>query len=88
MLAPLDLPVLRVMRGNVDLLDQKALEVFRVPLDLLAVEPEEPRYLAPKDLGGPLVLLDPRAIKASKVLLDPLVLPEQMVNPDPRAIMV
>ena len=88
MLVPPDLLGLRAMRVNADLPDQKALEVFRVPLDLLAVEPEEPRYLAPKDLGAPLVLLDPRVIKAFKVLLDPLVPPGQMVNPDPRAIMV
>ena len=87
-LVPLDLPGLRAMLVNVDLPDQKALEVFKVPLDRLAVALEEPRYLAPKDLGDLLVLLDPRAIKASKVLLDPLVLPEQMVNPDQRAIMV
>jgi len=88
MLVPLALPDLRAMLGNVDLPDQKALGVFRGPLDLLAVELEEPRYLAPKDLGALLVLLGLRAIKVSKVLLDPLVLPEQMVNPDPRAIMV
>ena len=87
-LVPLDLPDLRVMLVNADLPDRKALEVFRGPLDLRAVELEEPRYLAPKDLG---VLLDPldqkvipdlRVTMAFKVLLAP---PEQMVNQDPRA---
>lgn len=88
MLVPLDLPGLRAMRGSVDLPDQKALEVFRVPLDLLAVELEEPRYLAPKDLGVLLALLDLKVTMVFRVLPDLLVPPEQMVNQDPRAIMV
>jgi hypothetical protein len=82
------LPDLRAMRGSVDLPDQKALEVFRVPLDLLAVELEEPRYLAPKDLGVLLALLDLKVTMVFRVLPDLLVPPEQMVNQDPRAIMV
>ena len=82
---------LRAMLVNVDPPDQKAPEVFRVPLDLLVVELEEPRYLAPKDL---LVQLDLRENKESRVLLDLrenkesrvlLAQPEQMVNQDPRA---
>jgi len=88
MLVPLDLPGLRAMRGSVDLLDRKALGVFRVPLDLLEAELEEPRYLAPKDLEDLLVPLD---LKVTMVFRGPpnlLVPPEQMVNPDPRAIMV
>lgn len=88
MLVPLDLPGLRAMRGSVDLPDQKALEVFKVPLDLLAVELEEPRYLAPKDLGVLLALLDLKVTMVFRVLPDLLVPPEQMVNQDPRAIMV
>ena len=85
---PLDLPGLRAMRGSVDLPDQKALEVFRVPLDLLAVELEEPRYLAPKDLGVLLALLDLKVTMVFRVLPDLLVPPEQTVNLDLRAIMV
>lgn len=81
MLVPLDLPGLRAMRGSVDLPDQKALEVFRVPLDLLVVELEEPRYLAPKDLEDLLVPLDLRAIT------DFLAQPEQTVNLDLRVRM-
>ena len=88
MLVPLDLPGLRAMLGNVDLPDQKVLEAFRVLLDLLAVELEEPRYLAPKDLGVLLALLDLKVTMVFRVLLDPLVPPEQMGNPDPRAISV
>lgn len=90
MLVPLDLPGLRAMRGSVDLPDQKALEVFRVPLDLLAMELEEPRYLAPKDL---LVPLDLRENKESRVLpdlraiTDFLAQLEQTVNLDLRARM-
>ena len=85
---------LRAMPVNVDPLDQKAPEVFRVPLDLLVVELEEPRYLAPKDLEDLLVPLDLRENKESRVLPDLraitvfpalLVPPEQMVNQDPRA---
>ena len=78
MLVPLDLPGLRAMRESVDLPDQKAPEVFRVPLDLLVVELEEPRYLAPKDLEDLLVPLDLRAIT------DFLAQPEQTVNLDQR----
>jgi hypothetical protein len=91
MLVPPDLRGLRVMRGNAD---QKALEVFRVPLDLLAVELEEPLYLAPKDLEVLLALLDLRGNKESRVLpdlraiTDFLAQPEQTVNLDLRAIMV
>ena len=70
MLVPLDLPGLRAMLGNVDLPDQKALEVFRVHLDLLAVELEEPRYLAPKGLGVLLALLDLKATMVFRVLSD------------------
>ena len=87
MLVPLDLPGLRAMLGSVDLLDQKALEVFRVPLDLLVVELEEPRYLAPKDLGVLLALLDLKVTMVFRALPDLLVPPGQMVNPDPRVIM-
>lgn len=87
-LVPPDLPGLRAMRGNVDLPDQKALEVFRVLLDLLAVELEEPRYLAPKDLGVLLALLDLKVTMVFRALPDLLVLLGQMDNPDPRAITV
>jgi len=88
MLVPPDLRGLRAMLGNVDLPDQKALGVFRAPLDPLAVELEEPRYLAPKDLGVLLDLLGLKATMVFRALPDLLVPPEQMVNPDPRAIMV
>lgn len=85
LLVPRVLPDLREMLANVD---QKGLGVFRVHPDPLVVELEEPRFLDQKALGVPLVLQDPRAIKASKVLLDPLVLPDQMGNQDSRATMV
>lgn len=75
---PLALLDLRVMLVNVDPPDQKAPEVFRVPLDQLVVELEEPRYLAPKDLEDLLVPLDLRAIT------DFLAQPEQTVNLDQR----
>ena len=88
MLVPLDLPGLRVMPVNVDLPDQKDLEVFRVPLDPLAVGLEEPRYLVPKDLGVLLALLDLKVTMVFRALLDLLVPPGQMVNQGPRAIMV
>lgn len=88
MLVPPDLQGLRAMLGNVDLPDQKALEVFRVPLDLLAVELEEPRYLAPKDLGVLLALLDLKVTMVFRVLPELLVPPEQMVNQDPLALLV
>lgn len=87
------LPDLRVMLVNVDLPDQKALEVFRVPLDLLEAELEEPRYLAPKDLEDLLVPLDLRENKESRVLpdlraiTDFLAQPEQTVNLDLRVRM-
>ena len=87
MLVPPDLLGLRATLGNVDLPDQKALEVFRVPLDLLVVELEEPLYLAPKGLEDLLVPLDLRENKESRVLQDLLVPPGQMVNPDPKARM-
>lgn len=83
-LAPRALQDLRETLANVD---QKGLGVFRVHPDPLVVELEEPRFLDQKALWVPLVLPDPRAIKASKVLLDPLVLPEQMGNQDPRVRM-
>lgn len=88
MLVPPDLLGLRAMLVNADLPDQKALGVFRVLLDLLAVELEEPRYLAPKDLGVLLALLDLKVTMVFRGLPDLLVPPGQMVNPDPRAIMV
>lgn len=95
----LALPDLRAMLVNVDLLDQKALGVFRVLLVPLVAELEEPRFQDPKDLGVLLALLDQRGSRAFRVLLglraitaflappDPLVPPEQMVNPDPRVKM-
>jgi hypothetical protein len=93
----LALPDLRAMLVNAD---QKALGVFRVLLVPLVAELEEPRFPDPKDLGVLLALLDQRGSRAFRVLLglraitaflappDPLVPPEQMVNPDPRAITV
>lgn len=84
---PLALLDLRAMLGNVDLPDQKAPEVFRVPLDLLEVELEEPLYLAQKDLEDLLVPLDLRATMVFRALSDLLVPPGQMANQDPRAIM-
>ena len=78
------LPDLRVTLANVDLPDQKALEGFRVHLDLLAVELEGPRYLAPKGLGVLLALLDQRGSRAFRVLLVPL---ERTDNLAPRARM-
>lgn len=90
LLALLDL---RAMPVNADLLDRKALEVFRVPLDLLEAELEEPRYLAPKDLADLLVPLDLRENKESRVLpdlraiTDFLAQPEQTVNLDLRVRM-
>lgn len=88
---PLVLLALRALQDPRETLanvDQKGLGVFRVHPDPLVVELEEPRFLDQKALGVPLVLQDPRAIKASKALLDPLVLPEQMGNQDSREIMV
>lgn len=82
------LPDLRAMPVSADLLDRKALGVFRVLLDPLVAELEEPLYLAPKDLGALLALLDLKATMVFRALLDLLVPPGQMVNPDPRAIMV
>jgi hypothetical protein len=82
------LPDLRVTLVNADLPDQKVLGVFRVPLDLLAVELEEPRYLAQKALGVLLALLDLKVTMVFRALPDLLVPPGQMVNPDPRVIMV
>ena len=87
MLVPPDLQGLRAMLGNVDLPDQKAPEVFRVHLDLLEVELEEPRYLAPKGLGVLLARLDLKATMVFRVHLDLLVPPGQMANQDSRAIM-
>lgn len=84
----LALPDLRAMPVSADLLDRKALGVFRVLLDPLVAELEEPRYPAPKDLGVLLALLDLKATMVFRALPDLLVPPGQMVNPDPRAIMV
>lgn len=84
----LALPDLREMPASEDLLDRKALGVFRVLLDPLVAELEEPRYLAPKDLGALLALLDLKATMVFRALPDLLVPPGQMVNPDPRAITV
>lgn len=83
-----DLLGLRAMLVNADLPDQKALEVFRVLLDPLVAELEEPLFLAPKVLG---VQLDPRGpqdLRVTMVFRVLLAPPEQMVNPDPRAITV
>ena len=86
-----DLLGLRAMLVNADLPDQKALEVFKVLLDQLVAELEEPLFLAPKVLGVQLDLRAPQDLKATMVfraLPDLLAPPEQMVNPDPRGIMV
>jgi hypothetical protein len=85
LLAPRALQDPRETLANVG---QKVLGVFRVHPDPLVVELEEPRFLDQKALGAPLVLPDPRAIRASKVLRAQLVLPEQMGNQDSRVIMV
>ena len=88
--ALLDLPDLRVTLVNEDLPDQKAPVVFRVPLDPLAAELEEPLFLAPKVLEDLLVPLDLRENKESRVLpdlraiTDFLAQPEQTVNLDQR----
>ena len=88
------LPDLRATLANVDLPVQKDHVAFRVRLDLLAVELEEPLSLVPKDREALLALLDRREIREFRVLLDQrgitvfpalLVPPEQMVNQDPRA---
>ena len=88
------LPGLRVMLANVDQPVQKAPVVFRVHLDLLVAELEEPLSLVPKDREALLALLDRREIREFRVLLDQrgitvfpalLVPPEQMVNQDQRA---
>lgn len=82
---------LRAILVNVDPPDQKAPEVFRVPLDLLVVELEEPRYLDPKDLEDLLVPLDLRENKESRVfpdlraITDFLAQPEQTVTPGRQA---
>lgn len=81
----LALPDLRAMPVNADLPDRKALGVFRVPLDLLEAELEEPLFPVLKDLGVLLALLDQRGSRAFRVLLVP---PGQMVNQDPRAMLV
>jgi len=87
------LPDLRATLANVVPPDQKALEVFRVLLDPLVAELEEPRYLAPKDLEDLLVPLDLRENKESRVLpdlraiMDFLAQPEQTVNLDLRVRM-
>ena len=79
---------LRAMLANEDLPDQKAPEVFRVPLDPLVVELEEPQFLAPRGLGVLQDLPVRRVKMAFQDLLDPLVPPELMVNQDPRATTV
>lgn len=69
----LALPDLRAMLVNVALLDRKALRVFRVPLDLLEAELEEPRYLVPRGIRALPDLLDLRvrmAQLAPRVLQD------------------
>jgi hypothetical protein len=75
------LPDLRATLANVDLPVQKDHVAFRVHLDLLAVELEEPRSLVLKDREALLALLDQRGITVFQALLVP---PEQMVNQDPR----
>ena len=79
---------LRAIPVSVVLPDQKAHEVFRVPLDLLAVEREEPLSLVPKDLGVQLDLRAPQDLRVTMVFQVLLAPPEQMVNPDPRGITV
>lgn len=74
----LALPDPRAMLVNAD---QKALGVFRVLLDLLAVELEEPRFPAQRGLGVLPVLRDLLVLKVIMVFQAP---PEQMVNQDPR----
>lgn len=84
---------LRATPVNVDLPDQKALEVFRVPLGLLVAELGEHPFLALKDLGVLLALPDPREIRGFKALpdlrvtTDFLAQPEQTVNLDLRVRM-
>ena len=82
------LPDLRAMLVNADLLDQKALEVFRVLLDPLVAELEESLFLAPKVLGVQLDLRAPQDLRVTMVFQVLLAPPEQMVNPDPRVITV
>ena len=82
------LPDLRATPVNVDLPDQKAPEVFRVHLDPLVVELEEPRFPDLRDLGVLLALLGLRATTVFQDLLDPLVPPERMDNQDPRVMPV
>ena len=87
------LPDLRAMLVNVDLPVQKDHVAFRVPLDPLAVELEEPLSLDQKDLGVLLALLDQRGSRAFRVLLGLrgimvfLAQPGQMVNQAPRVRM-
>jgi hypothetical protein len=83
-----DLLGLRAMLVNADLPDQKALEVFRVLLDQLVAELEEPLFLAQKVLGVQLDLRAPQDLRVTMVFQVLLAPPEQMVNQDPRAIMV
>jgi hypothetical protein len=64
--------------------DQKAPEVFRVPLDLLVVELEEPRYLAPKDLEDLRENKESRVLPDLRAITDFLAQPEQTVNLDQR----
>ena len=78
------LPDQRVMLANADLPDQKALEGFRVHLDLLVVELEGPLFLVPKDREALLALLDRREIREFRVLLDQRGI---TVNLDPRVRM-
>lgn len=81
------LPDLRAMLVNADLPDQKALEVFRVLLDPLVAELEEPLFLAPKVLGVQPDLRAPQDLRVTMVFQVLLAPPGQMVNPDPKARM-
>lgn len=84
----LALPDLRATLVNADLPDQKALVVFRVLLDPLVAELEEPRYLAPRVIRVLPDLLGLKVTMVFRVLLDPLVPLEQMDNQDQRAMSV
>lgn len=85
-----DPPALQGLRAtpvNVDLPDQKALEVFRVPLGPLAVELEEHPFLALKDLQDPREIRGFKALPDLRVTTDFLAQPEQTVNLDLRVRM-
>lgn len=76
------LPDQRGILANGDLLDQKALGVSRVPLDLLEAELEGPLFLAPRDLGVLLALPDLKVMLVQSDLLDPLAPQESVDRPD------